>query len=201
MDLLPDDASFHERVQTLFSRFRGHGLSLSATDLELVDAWAADGVPFEVVARGIQVAAEQALWDAPDGRGTLRSLAACRRAVNAEFAKYSKRAAGKGGRPTDEPFHLVRHRKLELALQRLVDDYPVLQRHTLRAPADATEAVRHEHLVLAWLMRALPFNTRLAVLRAARTASDSSSRQTRVEVRRFHRDALLRRQLDLKPFW
>ncbi|MBL9038439.1 MAG: hypothetical protein JNG84_07995, partial [Archangium sp.] len=64
MSLLPDSASFHERVQDCFVAYRGRGVSLSPADYDLVEAWAATEVPFEVVARGIRKAAEAALWDA-----------------------------------------------------------------------------------------------------------------------------------------
>ena len=40
MSLLPDSATFHERVQDCFVAYRGHGVSLSAVDLEILDAWA-----------------------------------------------------------------------------------------------------------------------------------------------------------------
>ena len=77
MSLLPEAASFHELVQDCFLAFRGAGLMLSPLDAELIDAWAADGVPVEVVARGIRRAAEAALFDARAGTPALRSLRSC----------------------------------------------------------------------------------------------------------------------------
>src|SRR5689334_3401938 len=87
MSLLPESASFEEMVQDCFLAHRGAGLMLSPLDVELVMAWGDDGVPFEVVARGIRKAAEKALWDARPGEPALRSLRACRRDVEAEIKK------------------------------------------------------------------------------------------------------------------
>lgn len=203
MSLLPDDASFHERVQVLFSTFRGRGVALSAEDVELVDQWLAAEVPFEVVARGIRLAAERALWDAPDGTGTLRSLKACRRMVDAELTKHLKRAAGKQtkSKAGATPFHLTRHAKLVRALEKLKELHAGLREKTLPAPEDFEGSTRQEHLVLAWLLRTLPFSERLELLRLARAHASGSSRETRNESRRFHRDALTRRRFELKPFW
>src|SRR5688500_13002929 len=94
MSFLPEGASFEELVQDYFVAFRGSGLMLSPLDGELVSAWAALGVPFEVVARGIRRAAEETLWDARPGEPVLRSVRACRRAVEAEVKKYLDRSAG-----------------------------------------------------------------------------------------------------------
>jgi hypothetical protein len=117
MSLLPDSATFHERVQALFVTYRGRGVSLSPEDMELVDRWADAEVPFEVVARGIRLAAEKALWDAPEGTGQLRFLRACRRTVDAELAKYQKRAAGKTEAPEASLLE-TRHHKLVLLVRR-----------------------------------------------------------------------------------
>lgn len=203
MSLLPDDASFHERVQVLFSTFRGRGVALSAEDVELVDQWLAAEVPFEVVARGIRLAAERALWDAPDGTGALRSLKACRRTVDAELAKHLKRSAGRqtNSKARSAPLHLVRHAKLDRALEKLKAHHAGLRHKTLPAPASFDASSRQEHLVLAWLLRTLPFGERIDLLRLASAHASGTSRETRRESRRFHRDALTRRRFELKPFW
>ena len=96
MSLLPESASFEELVQDYFLAVRGAGLMLSALDTELVPAWAREGVPFEVVARGISRSAEKALWDARPGEPVLRSLRACRRQVETEIRKYRDLSAGQG---------------------------------------------------------------------------------------------------------
>src|SRR4051812_23614348 len=97
MSYLPEGASFEELVQDYFVAFRGSGLMLSPLDGELASAWARAGVPFEVVARGIRRAAEVALRDVRPGEPGLRTLRACRRAVEAEIKKFLDRSAGAGG--------------------------------------------------------------------------------------------------------
>ena len=96
MSLLPEGASFEELVQDYFLAVRGAGLMLSALDAELLTSWAREGVPFEVVARGITRSAEKALWDTRPGEPVLRSLRACQRQVDAEIKKYRERSAGAG---------------------------------------------------------------------------------------------------------
>ncbi len=211
MSLLPDTASFHERVQALFVAYRGKGVSLSADDLDLVDAWAKAEVPFEVVARGIRVAAERALFDAPTGQGQLRFLKACRRTVDAEQKKYLKLSAGQTGATKEhEPLPVARHRKLVGVLKRLVKQQPTFEGplskllRALEVPADFETSARQEALALAVLCRALPFSERLELLHAAsaRTVDQQlHSRAARLESRRLHRDALLRRKLGLSAFW
>lgn len=212
MSLLPNDASFHERVQDCFATYRGRGLALSAADLDLVDAWADADVPFDVVARGIRKAAEAALFDAPEGGGRLRSLRACRRAVDAEIARYLKRSVGRGAAPDappQTPFLLARHQKLRGTLQKLARDEPsvadaVARLAALPAPTDFQTSERQESLVLATLLRALPGPERLAVLReASRLVADvaPTSPAARRDSLRFHRGALVRRRLALPAFW
>lgn len=214
MSLLPDNATFHEQVQECFVAYRGRGLSLSGADLEVLDAWAEAGVPLEVVARGIRKAAEAALWDAPEGDGQLRSLRACKRSVDAEIAKYLKRAAGRtetAGEPAPElPFHLARHQKLRAALKKVSRTHdalaPAIQKlvSALREPADFDAANRQEELALAVLTRALPREERRALLReAARLVekAQAASRSARRESLRFHRAALVRHRLGLPAFW
>jgi hypothetical protein len=214
MSLLPDSATFHERVQACFVALRGRGVSLSSADLELLDGWAEAGVPVEVVARGIRKAAEAALWDAPEGEGHLRSLRACRRQVDAEIAKYLERAAGKTERTEDsaapEPFHLARHRKLRAALKKVAKSHPALAPAILRRlsalsePSDFEAANRQEELALATLTRALPYEERRALLREATRLVEkapTASRGARRESLRFHRAALVRHRLGVPAFW
>jgi hypothetical protein len=201
MSLLPDTATFHERVQALFVTYRGRGVSLSPEDIELVDRWADAEVPFEVVARGIRLAAEKALWDAPEGEGHLKFLRACRRTVDAEMAKYLKRVAGKTEAP-EASWLEARHQKLVALVRRLARQRPALARLSL-PPVDGVDAsTRQEHLVLASLVRTLPFPERLALLREARAlASRLATAEARRSSARFHRDALLKRRLDLPALW
>ncbi|MDX2014776.1 MAG: hypothetical protein SFW67_31555 [Myxococcaceae bacterium] len=197
MSLLPDSATFHERVQALFVTYRGRGVSLSPEDIDLVDRWAEAEVPFEVVARGIRLAAEKALWDAPEGAGQLKFLRACRRTVDAELTKYLKRVAGKTEAP-EASWLLARHQKLVAAVRRLAKERPALARLSLPPVEDFEASARQEHLVLAVLVRTLPFPERLALLREARAlASGLATAEARRSSARFHRDALVKRQLDL----
>ncbi len=214
MSLLPDNASFHERVQDCFVTYRGRGLSLSSADLELVDRWAATGVPFEVVARGIRKAAEDALFDAKAGEPTLRSLAWCKRAVNGEIDKYLKRAAGKtevaspGATLPLEPFHVTRHKKLLSVLRKFGKEHPALVASWLGqlepTPTDDDAAERYEAWALVRLLRAVPYPTRLSLLHEARRLVQNTSTLSataRRESLRFHRAALVRRELSLPTFW
>lgn len=217
MSLLPHDASFHEQVQDCFAAYRGRGLMLSALDVELVDAWSATGVPFEVVARGIRQAAEAALWDAPEDGGGLRSLAACRRKVEAEIKKYLARAPAArpdGGAPLDAPdeppLHLARHKKLRGALRKVAKEHPALAgpalglADRLPPPADYAAASRQEALAMMALLRGLSREPRRALLREARSLVQKAGALTagaRRESLRFHRAALLRRNLELPSFW
>lgn len=217
MSLLPDSASFHERVEALFVAHRGRGVSLSPADLDLVDAWAALDVPFEVVARGLRKAAEAAMFDAPDGSGQLRSLKAARRKVEAEIAKYLNQTAGRGraGPPSDAaaapppPFHHQRHTKLRAALAKLAKDHPPVavvagRFEALALPADFEAANRREDLALALLLRTLPFTERRSLLRQARLLVEKAqvlSTATKRESLRAHRSALVRRHWELPAFW
>jgi hypothetical protein len=212
MSLLPDSASFHERVEAVFVAFRGTGVSLSPQDLELVDAWAQREVPFEVVVRGIRKAAEAALFDAPQGQGALRSLKAARRQVEAEITRYLKRstqAPAPEGLPPEAPFLTTRHQKLAATVRALAREHPALEPLTRRlvalgAPEDFALASRREEWVLACLCRALPFAERAGLARelaALVPARGAVSAATRREARRLHLAAAGRRRYGLKPFW
>ncbi|MBL8917377.1 MAG: hypothetical protein JNJ54_00835 [Myxococcaceae bacterium] len=204
MSLLPDDATFHERVQDLFTAYRGRGVALSADDVELVQHWAEAEVPFEVVARGIRVAAERVVFDAPDGQGNLRFLRACRKTVEAELGKYLKRAAGKTeAGEAEEALHLARHKKLKSVVKKLAQRWPAIEALPLGPPHDFEASERQEHLVITACLRALPFSDRLALLREARRlrGGEPTSAAARRESLRFHRAALARHRLDLPSFW
>ena len=212
MSLLPDTASFHERVQALFVSYRARGVALSAVDVELVEEWASANIPFEIVARGIRKSAELALWDAAaDDRG-LRSLTACRAQVKREIKKYLTRAAGQTREPPlpAAPFHVARHRKLKAALKRLGTQRPALAAplaqfvKRLAVPHDFAAANAQEELALATLLRLLPFTDRIRLLREARRLVQNGaavSAPARLESLRFHRAALVRHELELPGFW
>lgn len=211
MSLLPENASFEEKVQDAFSAYRGRGVELSALDAEMLEAWAATGAPFEVVARGLRRAAERAAWDALIPDGALQSLRSCRREVESEIKKWSQRTAGAhDGAPAPKPLPETRHEKLLATLRKIGREVPAVAgaakrlERRLPVPADFDAAVRQEELVLAVFIRALPWKERGALLQAARrlveNAQPISSSAIR-ESKRFHRAAALKRQLELPPFW
>lgn len=214
MSLLPASASFEERVQDCFLAYRGAGVMLSTLDAELVEVWATQEIPFEVVARGLRKAAEAALWDAPSGEGGLRSLRSCKQAVEQEIQKYLRRAAGRAeGKKRDEkPAHLQRHAKLRAALKKLAKEHPQLQRgveallsrRLAAAPDDLSQAAGQEEAVYLALSRALPFAERIQLLRESRQLAQNCvaiSPPARKMARRLHRAAVLRRRLSLPSFW
>src|SRR5690349_19676643 len=162
MSLLPDSASFEELVQECFLAHRGAGLMLSPLDAELVGMWATQQVPFEVVARGIRRAAERALFDARPGEPLLRTLRSCRRSVEAEIKQHQGLAAGRGSAPGKA----VRRRREALA--EVARQSPALARAVERIEREVlTRPQVNEELVPALLLRALPFEQRRAVWRAA----------------------------------
>jgi hypothetical protein len=213
MSLLPDSASFEEKVQDCFTAYRGRGVELSALDVDLLVAWAQTGAPFEVVARGLRKAAENADWDAAENGGGLKSLRACRRQVDAEISKWATQSAGQHTAAADdepEPFHRVRHKKLKATLRKIARTTPAVTNAATKLesklvpPDDFEAAVRQEELAFAVLTRALPWNERRALLhqasRLVQNAQPISAHAVR-ESRRFHRAAALKRLLDLPSFW
>ncbi|RKH14160.1 hypothetical protein D7V97_03735 [Corallococcus sp. CA053C] len=214
MSLLPESASFEELVQDYFLAVRGAGLMLSALDTQLVTAWAQEGVPFEVVARGISRSAEKALWDARPGEPVLRSLRACRRQVETEIRKYRDLSAGQGEeaapaakkRPA-RSWEEVRHARLCAALQALTEREAALAPRVHRlleavlacVPQEPAAMDQQESWALLALLRALPFSERRTVWRDARTGEQQlmTARARRVS-RRFRLQAAVRRRLDMK---
>ncbi|RKH48083.1 hypothetical protein [Corallococcus sicarius] len=214
MSLLPESASFEELVQDYFLAVRGAGLMLSALDTQLVTAWAQEGVPFEVVARGISRSAEKALWDARPGEPVLRSLRACRRQVETEIRKYRDLSAGQGEEPAPaakkrpaRSWEEVRHARLCAALRALTERESELAPRVHRlldtvlacVPQEPAAMDQQESWALLALLRALPFSERRRVWRDARTGEQQlmTARARRVS-RRFRLQAAVRRRLDMK---
>ncbi|WNG28473.1 hypothetical protein F0U62_34085 [Cystobacter fuscus] len=212
MSLLPESASFEERVHDYFLALRGSGLMLSALDTELLSAWAGQAVPFEVVARGISRSAEKAMWDARPGEPVLRSLRACRRQVEAEIKKYRERMAGAGSEgkrsARTRSWEETRHAQLLASLERLAETRPELapRVHRLRealaqsVPQDFTEMETREALVGLVLLRALPFPERHELWRQARGVDSDTqfmSGRARRLSRRFRLLVAVRRRLGL----
>ncbi|HZH15512.1 MAG TPA: hypothetical protein VE057_14270 [Archangium sp.] len=213
MSLLPESASFEELVQDYFLAMRGSGLMLSALDVELLTSWAEQGVPFEVVARGIARSAEKALWDARPGEPVLRSLRACRKQVEAEFKKHRERTAGAGSENTrrtarTRSWEELRHGQLQASLERLAEREPALAPRVHRVleavlhevPTEFARMETLETLVGLMLLRALPFPERLQLWRTARgedTDQQYMSFRARRLARRFRLLAVVRRRLGL----
>lgn len=203
MTLLPDSASFHEKVQACFVAFRRRGVSLSSMDVDLLEQWAAHDVPFEVIARGIRKAAEALLWDAVEGDEAPESLRSCRREVEAEIKKYVRETAGRGERsvtPHDD-FLTTRHKKLKAAVKKVASPLWLPQ---LKAPETFEASERQEALVMLLLLRALPFEKRSSLLREARSLVEKAhviSAATFKESLRFHRVALTRQAWSMSSAW
>jgi hypothetical protein len=213
MSLLPEQATFEELVCDCFLAFRGSGLMLSALDTELLGSWAKAEVPYEVVARGIRRAAEQAAWDVRPGEPILRSLRACKRQVEREIRQHQSRAVGsrgpvapEPGKPeSPEPYDVKRHRALRSSLEKLGEARPALggEVQALRTgllahpPAGAEDATRRTDVVVCRLLRALAFDERQELLREARSRVGQvrmSSRARKLALR-FHRTAVLSQAL------
>ncbi|AKQ65100.1 hypothetical protein A176_002012 [Myxococcus hansupus] len=216
MSLLPESASFEELVQDYFLAVRGAGLMLSALDTELLTTWAREGVPFEVVAKGISRSAEKALWDARPGEPVLRSLRACRRQVESEIKKYRELAAGAGTEEASSPrrkrtrsWEETRHARLCTALEDLAGREEALA-HRVRSlritllthvPEEPAAMDAQEALAFLLLLRALPFTDRCALWREAMAASTEQqvmSPRARKVARRFRVLATVRRRLGMK---
>lgn len=93
MSLLPDNASFSEKIQAFFLACRGDGVSLSNRDARLLATWEETGVPAEVVIQGIQAGLRKHVFD---GKiiSRPRSLNAFRREVDSEIRRYLAATAG-----------------------------------------------------------------------------------------------------------
>ena len=139
--------------------------------------------------------------------------AVCRRQVDAEISKWASLSAGKHeGAPMedDEPFHLVRHKKLKASLRKIAREAAPIAAAAARLeqrlppPADFVAAEHAEALAFAVLTRALAWNERRALLHQARRLVQNAQPVSPHAVRestRFHRAAALRRLLNLPSFW
>ena len=211
MSLLPEGASFEELVQDYFLAVRGEGLMLSALDAELLTSWAQEGVPFEVIARGITRSAEKALWDSRPGEPVLRTLRACKRQVESEIKKYRDRSAGGGEREQrrSRTWEETRQGRLRASLERLAERRPELTSRVGQLlesvlgtpPAEPAQLDVQEGLVFLGLLRALPYAERQRIWREARgegAVSQGMSARARRLSRRFRLLALVRRALEMK---
>ena len=99
MSLLPATATYAEEVTDYYLQFARGGVQLSGLDADILLSWEDQGVPREVVCRGIRAAAEQRRFNARPSEAALRSLRACERFVLKEWKLYRDLSTGKGDRP------------------------------------------------------------------------------------------------------
>ena len=195
VSLLPPDATFEERVQDCFLAFRGSGLSLSAIDAALLRSWADLGIPFDVVVRGIRRRAERALWDAKPGEPLLRSLRACRSAVEREFRHHLARIVGRGTDPEK-----TRRKKWRAMMRVLTSASPQLAEHL----SSVEDRIQSGDALAICAFRALPFPERIDLGRAVKQAlalDPIRSVQARKLARRSARSAIFRKKFSLPNFW
>jgi hypothetical protein len=191
MGLLPREATYAEEVTDFFLAFRGAGVSLSPLDADQLLAWQDQGVPYEVVCRGIRRAAEKRARDLRPGEPSLRSLRACARAVDEEFRRFRGLSTGRSASagPAAAPKPIDRLARARAALAKAArEGGPELQQAIARVrplaqgsePDPARAAFRlgylDDALALAYL-RALSFPARLGLLRQARGPLGESLRR------------------------
>ncbi len=206
MSLLPSDANYLELVQAYFLAFRGDGVSLSPLDAELLGGWMAQGIPYEVVCRGIRKTAETSLRSARPGEGRLRTLRSCRLHVEREFLRYEGMAAGKTVEDTAPkgPEHFAAERlkkaraQLRKALKSAAGTLEAVLQHVLGMldrdltdPREVSAAISRADDTLALLyVRRLPFESRVALLREARASAgpkpEGASPRARKDALRAH---------------
>lgn len=184
---------------------------LSPLDAEVVATWGDRGVPFEVVARGIERGVEKSMWHArPDNKPSF-SLRSCRPQVDREIRKFLDRAGSTGTSEPVEPLEVIRHRKLCRALKKLGKQEgwaPIVDRIlpglATDLPTTLAQAERQEERIYLSLLRGLSYPQRLQLIRDARQTSGSDlpmSRRVRRRARRFHYAALLRARFGVPEFW
>ncbi|MHB1845214.1 MAG: hypothetical protein ACYCWW_10315 [Deltaproteobacteria bacterium] len=107
MSLLPaDEIGYLDYVGEFFLAQKGSGLVLSPLDVELVRRFEGEGVPFEVLCRGIARAFEaRRRHEKP--RTPQLSLRACRRSIDAEVRRF-RAGAVRGGEPVPPPDRIDR---------------------------------------------------------------------------------------------
>lgn len=107
MSLLPTtEIGYIDYVSEYFLAQKGTGLMLSPLDVELVRRYEGQGIPFEVLCRGVARAFEVRHRHGKD-RSPQLSLRACKRSIEAEVRRHA-RGALRGPGPLPEPAHLDR---------------------------------------------------------------------------------------------
>ncbi len=187
ISLVPETVGFEEQVQAFFLAFRGSGVALSPLDADLLLDWKSRGVPYPVVCRAIRISAEAAARDSRPEEARLRSLRACRKAVETEFRRFQGLAVGRTKSPEKPPAEMARKRRKAAmaklrksqrespataharAYQSAID---VLSRCREDDPADVSKAIsRADDAMGIAYVRALPQATRRELVREARAAA------------------------------
>jgi len=184
MSLIPEDVGFEEQVQAFFLAFRGSGVALSPLDADLLINWKERGVPYPVVCRGIRKSAESSARDSRPEESRLRSLRACRKAVETEFRRFQGRAVGRGRHYDQTPAQVAeRRRKAAVAkLRKAIREAPgrehtrafnaalvALTRSPPAGPAEVSQSIaRAEETMALTYLRALPFSARRAIVYEAK---------------------------------
>ncbi|MGO9832120.1 MAG: hypothetical protein ACLPJH_18465 [Myxococcaceae bacterium] len=194
MSLLPPEATFAEVVQEAFLQLHGKGLMLGALDHELLRAWSETGVPAEVVLRGLEAAAARAAWDAPAGAKGPRSQRAGRPEVEADIFGYQARVLGAGAKAREGAGQLAQElRALARSRPRFAKVVEQLWAAGVLARANPRDAV------VAALVREMPFEERLTLLRVERRQMvEEASPRARSMLRRRVRAAFAASEFGLK---
>ena len=107
MSLLPsEEITYLDYVAEFFLAQKGAGLTLSPPDVELVRRYEGEGIPFEVLCRGIERAFEVRRRHGKERTPHL-SLRSCRRSIDAEVRRHRKGAI-RGAGPLADPRRLDR---------------------------------------------------------------------------------------------
>lgn len=211
MSLLPEDAGYFEQLQAFFLAFRGDGVALSPLDAELLHAWHEQGVPYEVICRGIRRVAESLVLEG-QVLGRVRTLRSCRRSVEREFRRWTGLSAGRTEESAEEKtpgdYASERLKKARKLVEKALADADPPLRAALEAvrtlleeeaadPREVSKRVARadEALVLGYLRR-LPFAERVSLTREARRLAGprrpGSSARARKDALRAHLVALVR---------
>jgi hypothetical protein len=94
-----DRLTYADLVTDFFTEIRGRGLMLSPADLDWVTRWESEGIPVEVVCRGLKAAVEHHAAKRPGARPPQR-LGYYAPAVADAFRAHLERSVG--GRPREE---------------------------------------------------------------------------------------------------
>ncbi len=175
MSLLPaDEIGYLDYVAEFFLAQKGAGTGLSPLDVDLVRRYEGEGVPFEVVCRGVERAFEVRRRNGKERTPHL-SLRACKRSIEAEVRRF-RAGAVRGSGPVPAPA------VLDLLLANA--------REAAGSPASAGWRAAYRALCMgedprpaaaAAYLAALPGHERRDLFRAARPARSGATRLARRE--------------------